>query len=224
MHFFSVSDFKIRKSVSYPAFKSVIQSWYSPFIGNKKQDDLNYSACVTFGVHRNEVSGLDELILASVLNGIFSDSVQFLNYVKAMSTDYLNKTGIDVSTIRAANTVIFESEYKKFNPMISNVKVSGIYRFSTIHNGGEDLNDRINLAKTYIKSVNLTNAPDSDRLNPELRPDDSQFLERLQAYPNPGSYAMVSAFVQLLLYAGSFFNLKERRSDKAYSKPNKAFY
>lgn len=223
MHF-SSSDFKIRKSVSYPQFRSVIQSWYSPFVSGSGRDDLGYSACVTFGVYRSEVSGMDELILASVLNGIFSNPMEFVDYVKAMSTDYLNKSSINIPTIRAANVVIFESEYGKFNPMLANVKVGGLHRFYPEYNGGDSLNDRVNLAKAYIKKVNLTNAPNSENSCNELRPDDSQFLERMLSYPNAGSYAMVSAFIQLLLYAGQHFNLKEKRSDKDKVKPQHVFY
>jgi hypothetical protein len=192
-------------------------------LGNSKKDDLNYSACVTFGVHRSEVSGMDDLILASVLNGIFSDSMEFLDYVKAMSTDYLNKTPINIPTIRSANTVIFESEYGKFNPMLANVKIGGLHRFYPEHNGGKDLDDRINLSKAYIKKVSLTNSPNPEH-SQELRPDDSQFLERMLAYPSMSSYAMVSAFVQLLLYAGQHFNLKEKKTDKDKVKPNHGFY
>jgi len=195
---FRSSDFKIRKLTSYPYINQTWQSWYSPILSNRKQEDGGYSACVTLGASLAPGTDQNEVIFLSAINGLVSSSIDLIKHIKALKEDYLNKTITQIDSPRSAGAVIFEYEKGKIKPILNSLGIENLVRFHTEYNGGDDLDSRVHLALPFVKKVGLTNAPGTG----ELRPDDQELMARCLSYPDdPESYAMVSAFVQAILYA-----------------------
>lgn len=194
---FTISDFRVQATTTYPYLSKVWQSWYSPILGNKSQGDSNLSACVTLGLYSNPHASKNEVYFLSCVDGAIRDSVALTKHIKCMAADYLNKTKAERESTRRPNAIIFECEKGKTPLFLSTLELDSIFRAYPEHMGG-DLENRIVLAHPLIKKVMLTNAPGTK----ELRPDDAMLVSRFLSYPqNPDSYAIVSAFVQAILYA-----------------------
>lgn len=217
---FKVSDFRVRKRFDYPYFDKVIQSWYTPILSKTKNDDGNYSACVTLGVSSNQIHDKNEVMVVSVFNQIIPSSVEFLKHVECLCGDYLNKKNICIKTSRTPGVVIFEAEKGKHNKIISRMKVSGIFRFYPEYHGGEELEDRIQAVKPLTNRVLLTHMPNTTK----LRPDDAELMGRLLAYPSCGSFAIASAYTQAVLYAQYSQLFDDGKDVAAQSGPKHAFY
>lgn len=195
---FTTKDFRVRKDVTYPHFETIIQSWYSPLLGNtKKNDDAGNSACVTIGIYKNQISNKNEVLLISFMSGIIQNSEQLLKHIDCLRNDYLNKTTTSVSSTRNPTITIFDIEKGNFNNIL-NERFSGkLYKFYSECCGFSTLDSKIHVVKPYLDRFFLTNMPRCE----ELRPDDNALLSLLLSYPEADAYSGTLAFINAFLYA-----------------------
>lgn len=209
---FTKSTFPVRKDKTYPPFGLVVQSWYSPLMTAKPQDDEGLTACVTLGIARREwvnqktnTTHRTQIILASIVQDHLKTSQQLKKYVTALSTDYRTKTSKVVAGNRGADVVLMEAEFGKPCWVAETFGLNNI-QLCCPELFGDTLDRRISIAYPYLNQIFFTTLPD----DAGLRPDDAHLLGMLLAYPSSDSYALAAALIQAVLWiktAGYFENL-----------------
>lgn len=224
---FTRNTFNIRTAEQYPPFAFVLQSWYSPLINSKPQEDAGLSACVTLGIARKDwvhpvtkTRHANQVIVASALNDYIANSEHLKKNVLALREDYLNKTTKKIGSPRSADAIIIEAERGKYNHVVSGWGADNLQRFYP-ERSGDTLEKRIAIAYPFCRQISFTNLPNEQN----LRPDDAHLLGMLLAYPCSEAYALTSAFVQAVLWLHSRGHLDdESRKPLRSSKPREPFY
>lgn len=192
--------FSISKQSQYPPFFRVIQSIYSPLLGNTSSHDSPdrspYTALLTLGLWRDD-SKRYGISICSLLNSKISDSVELTKRINLMKADYLNTTLKKSDCIRPASELVVERKSSEKGPFPLYGEIEDYTFFFPDYNGGDNLSNRLSLVLPLFKKIHLMNVPDED----ELRADDKFLLNMIKTFPSFESYALVSALSQGVLYA-----------------------
>lgn len=191
--------FTISKEKQYPPFFRVIQSIYSPLLGNisphDSPDRQPYTALVTLGLWRDDSKKFG-ISICSLLNSKISDSVELTKRINLMKRDYLNTTLKKSDYIRPASELVVERRTSEKGPFPLYGEIEDYTFFFPDYNGGE-LSNRLTLALPLFKKINLMTMPGEE----ELRTDDKFLLNMILSFPSFSSHALVSALTQGVIYA-----------------------
>jgi hypothetical protein len=192
--------FTISKEKQYPPFFRVIQSIYSPLLGNVSQhsgqEENSYTALITLGLWRDD-SKRYGISICSLLNSKISDSVELTKRINLMKRDYLNTTLKKSEYIRPASELVIERKASEKGPFPLYGEIEDFTFFFPEYNGGDNLAHRLPLVLPLFKKIHLMTIPGED----ELRADDKFLLNMVTTFPGFRSHALVSALSQGVLYA-----------------------
>lgn len=195
------------------------QSWYSPiFLKGTNDEDNGNSVCITFEARREgrkeeqrETRARRNLKSFLVLANIFSpaslDSHEVILYVGNLYNDFTNNTFVKLPPTYDQKCVIVPANHNVNNHFSTNLHLDGlpIQRFF-LEDNGVDIEGLLHHATKLLRQDRFYLTHNA-KANNSLRSIDSDFLNRLSAFPNPESYALLYAWGQALIYADKFLYL-----------------
>lgn len=196
---FNKDHFSIQKTPQYPPFFRVIQSVYSPILGNTSPYDSDketaYTAILSLGLWKTDTKE-QGISICAVLQKKIMDPMELIKRLKLMKKDYLNKTLSNSEFIRPADELIIERRKSDKGPFALYGEVDNFAFFYPEYHGGDTLNNRLTLAIPLFKKIHLAELPDDEG----LRAEDKYLLSMIRSFPSAESYPLVSALSQGVLY------------------------
>lgn len=202
------------------------QSWYSPiFLKSKTEEDSGNSVCITFEARKEGVKedtkkreGKTFLLLANIFSPSTLDSHDVLLYAKNLYNDFTNNTFVKLPSTYEQKCIIVPAEHNAHNHFAMQLQFDRlpIQRCYLEDNGG-DIEGLLNHAIKVLREDRFYLTHNA-KTNNSLRVIDSDFLNRVSAFPNPEAYALLYAWAQGLVYADRFLYLFTEEKGKNEGK------
>ena len=197
--------FSIDKGDQYPPFFRVIQSIYSPLLGNTSpfdsKDRVPYTAMLTLGLWKKDENDSKTfgISICSLTHQVLLDPTELIKRIKVTKVDYLNKSLKKTSSLRNIDEVIVERKKEDKGTFPLHKDIDNYSFFFPEYFGGDNMINRLTIVVPLLKKVHLMKVPDSD----DLRASDKYILSMMMTFPSLESYSIVCALSQAIIYANN---------------------